>query len=61
MRELPAIPVYFASSYALVKPYVSGFDANLLDAPSLKHVQIDTAWRPPQKKDVVDVRGVGGR
>ncbi len=25
LRELPAVPVYFASSYALVKPYVSGF------------------------------------
>ena len=60
MRELPAIPVYFASSYALVKPYVSGFDANLLDAPSLKHVQIDTAWRPPLKKQGVDVKSVGG-
>ncbi|HEV2762318.1 MAG TPA: ABC transporter substrate-binding protein, partial [Pyrinomonadaceae bacterium] len=39
LRELPAFPVYFASSYALVKPYVRGFDANLLDAPSLKRVR----------------------
>ncbi len=48
LRELPAIPIYFASSYSLVKPYVVGFDTNLLDAPSLKHVRIDTAWQPPK-------------
>lgn len=49
LKELPAMPIYFASSYALVKPYVTGFDANLLDAPSLKTVQIDAAWQPPKK------------
>jgi ABC-type oligopeptide transport system substrate-binding subunit len=48
LRELPAIPIYFASSYSLVKPYVIGFDANLLDAPSLKHVRVDTNWQPPK-------------
>ncbi|HVG32053.1 MAG TPA: peptide ABC transporter substrate-binding protein [Pyrinomonadaceae bacterium] len=48
LRELPAIPIYFASSYSLVKPYVVGFDTNLLDAPSLKHVRIDTVWQPPK-------------
>ena len=47
LRELPAIPLHFASSYALVKPYVEGFEPNLLDAPSLKHVRINTQWRPP--------------
>ena len=47
LREVPAIPLHFASSYALVKPYVSGFESNLLDAPSLKSVQMDTQWRPP--------------
>ena len=45
LRELPAMPLYFASSYALVKPYVVGFETNLLDAPSLKHVRIDTSWQ----------------
>ena len=35
LRELPAIPLHFASSYALVKPYVDGFESNLLDALSL--------------------------
>lgn len=48
LRELPAMPIYFASSYALVKPYVVGFDSNLLDAPSLKHVRIDTSWQQPK-------------
>jgi oligopeptide transport system substrate-binding protein len=45
LRELKAVPIYFASSYSLVKPYVSGFNTNVLDAPSLKTVRIDTNWR----------------
>lgn len=45
LRKLTAIPIYFASSYALVKPYVIGFDSNILDAPSLKNVRIDTGWQ----------------
>jgi ABC-type oligopeptide transport system substrate-binding subunit len=49
LKELPAIPIYFASSYALIKPYVTGFDSNLLDAPSLKTVRIETGWQPPKK------------
>lgn len=49
LKELPAMPIYFASSYALVKPYVTGFDSNLLDAPSLKTVRIDSSWQPPKK------------
>ncbi len=48
LRQLKAVPIYFASSYALVKPYVVGFDSNVLDAPSLKTVRIDTNWRAPQ-------------
>ena len=44
LKELKAVPIYFASSYALVKPYVSGFDANVLDAPSLKKTRIDVNW-----------------
>ena len=46
LRHLSAMPIYFASAYSLVKPYVSGFDGNVLDAPSLKTVRIDTSWRP---------------
>lgn len=45
LNQLRAMPIYFASSYSLVRPYVSGFDANVLDAPSLKSVRIDTKWR----------------
>ncbi|HEX5706288.1 MAG TPA: ABC transporter substrate-binding protein, partial [Pyrinomonadaceae bacterium] len=51
LRELPAIPIYFPSSYSLVKPYVQGFDTNPLDVPSLKRVRIDTHWRPPAKEE----------
>jgi oligopeptide transport system substrate-binding protein len=63
LRELPAVPVYFASSYALVKPYVSGFHSNLLDAPSLKHVRIETGWKPPARGavGVLTVAGAGAR
>jgi ABC-type oligopeptide transport system substrate-binding subunit len=48
LTDLSAVPVYFASSYALVKPYVSGFDSNVLDAPSLKTVRINTTWKQPE-------------
>jgi len=44
LKDLKAIPIYFASSYAVVKPYVSGFDSNVLDAPSLKTTRMDTNW-----------------
>ncbi len=44
--ELPAIPLYFPTSYSLVKPYVIGFEINSLDAPSLKDVRIDNNWQP---------------
>ena len=43
--ELPGIPLYFPTSYSLVKPYVKGFDSNSLDAPLLKRVEIDTNWK----------------
>ncbi len=46
LYELRAIPLYFPTSYSLVKPYVSGFDANSLDAPSLRDVVIDNNWQP---------------
>jgi oligopeptide transport system substrate-binding protein len=47
LAELPAIPLYFPASYSLVKPYVHGFDTNVLDAPTLKTVRIDNNWQPP--------------
>jgi oligopeptide transport system substrate-binding protein len=48
LSDLSAMPIYFASSYALVKPYVTGFDSNMLDAPSLKTVRLNTTWKPPE-------------
>lgn len=44
LKDLKAMPIYFASSYSMVKPYVSGFDSNVLDAPCLKKTRIDTNW-----------------
>jgi oligopeptide transport system substrate-binding protein len=49
LKQLPAMPIYFASSYSLVRPYVIGFHNNLLDAPSLKRVRLDTTWKAPKK------------
>jgi hypothetical protein len=46
INELPAIPLYFPTTYSLVKPYVQGFEMNALDAPSLKNVRIDNDWKP---------------
>ena len=48
--ELPAIPLYFPTSYSLVKPYILGFEINALDAPSLKDVRIDNNWQPKKPK-----------
>lgn len=50
LEILPAIPLYFPTSYSLVKPYVSGFETNALDAPSLKDVKIDHDWQPSKGK-----------
>jgi oligopeptide transport system substrate-binding protein len=49
LKELKAMPIYFASSYSLVKPYVSGFDLNVLDVPSLKRTRVDTNWSEPAR------------
>jgi oligopeptide transport system substrate-binding protein len=49
LKELRAVPIYFASSYSLVKPYVSGFDANVLDIPAPKNIRIDQNWVEPKK------------
>ncbi len=47
LQDLKAVPIYFASSYSLVKPYVSGFDSNVLDVPSLKRTRLNTNWTQP--------------
>jgi oligopeptide transport system substrate-binding protein len=44
--ELECIPLYFPTSYALVKPYVLGFGMNALDAPLIRNVRIDNSWQP---------------
>ena len=46
LYEMRAIPLYFPTSYSLVKPYVRGFDVNGLDSPLLKMVAIDSNWQP---------------
>lgn len=46
IAELFAIPLYFPTSYSLVKPYVIGFEINSLDASSLIEVSIDNYWQP---------------
>jgi oligopeptide transport system substrate-binding protein len=50
LKELKAVPIYFASSYSLVKPYVSGFDANVLDIPSPKRIRLDLNWTEPKPR-----------
>jgi hypothetical protein len=46
LYQLRAIPLYFPTSYSLVKPYVAGFELNSLDAVTLTNVVIDNDWRP---------------
>lgn len=48
LYEVRAIPLYFPESYALVKPFVYGFDTNALDAPSIKDIGINNNWQPPK-------------
>jgi oligopeptide transport system substrate-binding protein len=50
LEKLPAVPLYFPISYALTKPYISGFDTNMVDAPSLKTVAINDNWKTAQTK-----------
>lgn len=47
--ELHAIPLYFPTSYSLVKPYVTGFDMNSLDAVALSNVAINSDWQPKSR------------
>ncbi len=46
LYDMTVIPLYFPSSFSLVKPYVLGFEVNGLDAPSLREVSIDSNWQP---------------
>jgi hypothetical protein len=55
LSQLAAMPIYFASSYSLVKPYVRGFEFNVLDVPSLKSIRIETNMREEKRaSSVVD-------
>ncbi|NJM53549.1 MAG: hypothetical protein HC846_09275 [Blastocatellia bacterium] len=51
LEHLPAIPLYFPTSYSLVKPYIQGFELNAFDALSLKDVQINSSWQPVDNKN----------
>lgn len=46
LYQFRAVPLYFPTSYSLVKPYVKGFEMNGLDAPLLNTVTIDNTWQP---------------
>ncbi|HMM79586.1 MAG TPA: peptide ABC transporter substrate-binding protein [Pyrinomonadaceae bacterium] len=46
LYDLSAIPIYFPRSFALIKPYVTGFELNSLDAVVLTEVKIDPNWQP---------------
>lgn len=50
LYDLSAIPIYFPRSFALVKPYVTGFELNSLDAVLLNDVKIDPNWQPAATK-----------
>lgn len=49
LYQLHAIPLYFPTSFSLVKPYVAGFDLNSLDAVTLSNVAINSDWRPAER------------
>ena len=48
--QLNAIPLYFPTAHLLIKPYVVGFDVNVLDAPLLQQMSIDSNW--PMDHDI---------
>ena len=51
VNQVRAIPLYFPTSYSLVKSYVQGFEINSLDAPSLKDVKIDNNFQSRTTSD----------
>jgi oligopeptide transport system substrate-binding protein len=46
LYELTAIPLYFPTSYSLVRPYVSGFAPNSFDIQLLQRVSIEQGYSP---------------
>jgi oligopeptide transport system substrate-binding protein len=55
MRELPILPIYFYVSINMVRPYVRGFAANILDVHPLHLLEVDA-----EEKDRI-LRGEGLR
>lgn len=46
LYELTAIPLYFPTSYSLVRPYVGGFAPNSFDIQLLQRVSIEQSYSP---------------
>lgn len=46
LYELTAIPLYFPTSYSLVRPYVGGFAPNSFDVQLLQRVSIEQGYSP---------------
>lgn len=43
--DLRVVPLYFPISYSLVKPYVTGYEINGIDAVRLAEIGIDSEWK----------------
>ncbi|MBV9215555.1 MAG: peptide ABC transporter substrate-binding protein [Acidobacteria bacterium] len=50
LYDFSAIPLYFPTSYSLVKPYIRGFESNSIDAVNIDQVVIDNNWQPDRSK-----------
>jgi hypothetical protein len=45
LRSMPVLPLFFDSYNYLCKPYVSGFEMNVLGGHDFRAARIDTNWR----------------
>jgi oligopeptide transport system substrate-binding protein len=45
LADAPVIPIYVYTQKHLVRPYVRGYDINLVGQPSLWRVWLDPDWR----------------
>ncbi|MEW6734211.1 MAG: peptide ABC transporter substrate-binding protein [Acidobacteriota bacterium] len=46
ISEAPFVPIYYYGMSYLKKPYIKGYEENLLDLHPLKFVWIETEWQP---------------
>jgi oligopeptide transport system substrate-binding protein len=46
LYQLWAVPLYFPTSFSLVKPYIEGFEPNGLDVLSVTDIRINSSWQP---------------